>query len=239
MSGQKGRRGEPGFRFGIRCDSRLAGIERKADLSGIVAGQPGAADVFGMPAHARLQQKLPVRQPLVNRREFHIERLTYKNERLIEQRIQIVAGQRELSERGDHGLFQRAVEQNFFRLFAFGVPLLQRFRHAVENLRQLAQFIVRGRQSRARGQIAVRDFFGRSRHRLHLPANEKFAAHPRRHQRQNPHHKPAHRQVIIIHEQQRRHDEQQHAADQLHPHGGEFEKWFCHSAIPKFTANIA
>jgi hypothetical protein len=171
--------------------------------------------------------------------EFQPERLADKDDSLVEQRVQIVARQGELSERGDDCLFQSAVEQNSFRSFAFSVPLLQRFRHAVENFRQLAQFIPRGRQSRARVQVAIRDFLGRLRHGLHLPADEKFAAHPRRHQRQNPHHKPTHRQVVNIHEQKRRHGEQQHAADQFHPHGGEFEKCHFHSAVLKFAASIA
>ena len=48
-----------------------------------------------------------------------------RSDGLVEQRFQIVARQGELSERGDDRLFQRAVEQNFFRPFTFGIPLLQ------------------------------------------------------------------------------------------------------------------
>ena len=62
-----------------------------------------------------MQPRLTARQLLEHGGVFRFQCLRHEHDGLIQQRLQVAVGQRKLSERGDHGLLERAIQQVFFR----------------------------------------------------------------------------------------------------------------------------
>ena len=87
---------------------------------------------------------MPVRQLLEHGGVFHAQCLRHKHDGLIQQRLQVAVGQRKLSERGDNGLLERAIQQVFFRAFEILDMPFQRFGHPVKTLGELTEFVFRG-----------------------------------------------------------------------------------------------
>ena len=249
--GQKRRRGERLLRVGVWNDDRLAGIQRETDLRIVVAGNFYFADVVWLPADARLQKQLVVCQPFPKRGVFHFERLSYEQDGLVQEGVEVAVRQGKLPERGDDGLLQRAVEKNFFRFLPLGDALLQRGRHDVERLRQLAELTLRFLQARACAHVALGQPLRGVRQRADLAQDEMFPAKPRRNQCQQPDNEahPRHigrkrfqpfRRVIPepvliddVGDDQRRRDDHKNAEDQLHAHAGKsFCDFFNHFPVP-------
>ena len=73
---------------------------------------------------------------------------------LIQQRGDVAAHHRELAQRRHDGLLKGTVQEGLFGPLAFFDAFLQRDRHGIERLRQLAQLAPLARQPGAAGQVA-------------------------------------------------------------------------------------
>src|SRR5947208_2184368 len=101
----------------------------------------------------------------------------------MDERLEIMADERELAERGYHALLLRAVAEQMSGGFAFARPRLKRFGHLVKGLCQFAQLTLVIFQLGTAGEVPRRQPPRRAQQAAHLPDDEVFPAKPGRAQR--------------------------------------------------------
>src|SRR5438552_195773 len=127
MLGQKWRFTELPLAAGTLNHHRLSSAQRESELRLAVHRNNRASHTPILPSRARAQlHGFTVRQDFKDVTELHFQRLGGQNDRLVQQRGQIVVPDRELPKRTDDRLLEGTVEQSFFGLFPFFDSLLQR-----------------------------------------------------------------------------------------------------------------